>query len=448
MNKETEEIISGWGEEKDAFNSLDNSIDFSKAKPLKTTGSTCDAYETRYHGRRVFVKRLKEKFRFNDRYREAFRKEYEIGISLNHPSLPVYTDFYGDSLVMNFIDGKTLAELISSNDSRLQDKGFVLKMLKQLLDVLEYLHRKNIVHSDVKADNVMVTNSTDNVVLLDFDKCFTDALDMTPGSASLYGMPEGETGSPDIDYRGLGLIAGRLAGMVTGKKLQSVLKKFAEQCKKPEVSVSTLIKILTTAQAGSGERKPLGFISSWFIVMLGSMGLFVLVFLIGDYFVGSPEEKIRSQEEIKEEVALDSVTPVPVVEESGKEQINIQQNLGNRFPSEAEIDKELERIYSSLGERITAAEEVFNNQEIGNSEKFDILLDLSNEKSRATQEAYSYFESQYPYVNPVDLQMAVVRSRVFKRITVELTRISSILAHQAKEDADIDDSDIKEESPD
>ena len=100
-------------------------IDFSRAKRLNTTGSTCDAYLAELKHRKVFVKRLKEKYRGSARYRTAFEKEYEIGVGLSHPALPVYIDFHGDYIVMNYIDGRTLAEMLASGDEWLSNGNFI-----------------------------------------------------------------------------------------------------------------------------------------------------------------------------------------------------------------------------------------------------------------------------------------------------------------------------------
>ena len=62
------------------------------------------------------MQRLKEEFRSNPIYLDALDKEYEIGVTLKHPSLPDYREFHRDYVVMDFIDGITLSELISRKD--------------------------------------------------------------------------------------------------------------------------------------------------------------------------------------------------------------------------------------------------------------------------------------------------------------------------------------------
>ena len=100
-------IISGFVRDPEQVNLL--SFDFADAKLLDRTGSTCDAYVCTIQRRRVFVKRLKAEFRDNPFYRDAFDKEYDLGVSLSHPSLPRYVGFGVDYIIMDYIEGDTLA---------------------------------------------------------------------------------------------------------------------------------------------------------------------------------------------------------------------------------------------------------------------------------------------------------------------------------------------------
>lgn len=59
-------------------------------------------------------------------------------------------------LVMEYVPGKTLAAALG--EGPLQPRRAVDIML-QILDALEYFHRHNVVHRDIKADNVMLTSS-------------------------------------------------------------------------------------------------------------------------------------------------------------------------------------------------------------------------------------------------------------------------------------------------
>lgn len=90
---------------------------------------------------------------------------------LNHPHLPSIIDVIdGDGsflIVMDFIEGKTLNEVLKEYGAQPQES--VMDWAKQLCDVLGYLHsrRPAIIYRDMKPSNVML-KPDGNVVLFDF----------------------------------------------------------------------------------------------------------------------------------------------------------------------------------------------------------------------------------------------------------------------------------------
>lgn len=421
-------MISTWGDEEFSVAS-NGAIDFRKAKKLKTTGSTCDAYDTRYHGRRVFVKRLKAKFRTSDRYREAFRKEYEIGVSLSHPGLPVYTDFYGDYLVMNFIDGKTLADLLTAGDPRLKDKTFVFKLLNQLLDVIDYLHQHNVVHCDIKADNIMITAQTGNLVLIDLDKCYTSWLDTTPGSSALYGLPADASGSPDIDLHGTGLVSNQIASMVSDKKTKNILNKFSDTCKKRKGSVKDLRDILNSDIDSPKKKKesPFHFLKIWFLLMVGIVGLFSVVILIGDYLMGEDKTKVPQEvESVNIPVSRDEKTNEPEEDKTLETIITIPTVKAQHFPTVDEINLKLKTIFIPFYQKADSVEKILNDETISDRDKVEPMEDLYITHIQCAKQGYSFFEEKYPEQKPMDIQMAVVNADEYQKSVAEVNRLGAI----------------------
>jgi len=45
-----------------------------EVKPLENSGSTCDTFEVRYYGKRLFQKRLKQEYSSDSRYQQLFKK--------------------------------------------------------------------------------------------------------------------------------------------------------------------------------------------------------------------------------------------------------------------------------------------------------------------------------------------------------------------------------------
>lgn len=186
-------------------------VDFSRARMLPNTGATCDVYEYRYGSKRFLIKRIKEEHDGKSVILEAFRKEYEIGVTLDHRALPTYRFITDDYIVMDYVDGKTLAAMIRDRDPWLEETANVRRMLTQLTEVIDYLHQKNVVHCDIRCDNVMITSGTRNVVLIDLGEAYTYALDRFAGDPRVYGLDLHEDmGSPDIDFHGVGMVVDRL----------------------------------------------------------------------------------------------------------------------------------------------------------------------------------------------------------------------------------------------
>jgi serine/threonine protein phosphatase PrpC len=100
---------------------------------------------------------------------ERFQREEEIGARLNHPAILKVIKVEGGKsrpyLVMEFLEGKTLAEVLSKR--RMFSEGEAIAYASQICDALEYLHANGIAHRDLKPQNIMVC-SDGTLRLFDF----------------------------------------------------------------------------------------------------------------------------------------------------------------------------------------------------------------------------------------------------------------------------------------
>ncbi len=89
---------------------------------------------------------------------ERFKREEEIGAQLNHPAIlkviKVEEPKSRPYLVMEFLEGKTLAEIITKRKTL--SEGEAVAYTSQICDALEYLHKNGIAHRDLKPQNIMV----------------------------------------------------------------------------------------------------------------------------------------------------------------------------------------------------------------------------------------------------------------------------------------------------
>lgn len=115
---------------------------------------------------------LKQVFSTDPEMRQAFEHEAQMLARLKHDALPKvidhFTEAHGQFLVMEYIPGADLAELLKR-----RGRPFPLRDVfawgDQLLDVLDYLHTQQpaIVHRDIKPHNLKL-NERGRIILLDF----------------------------------------------------------------------------------------------------------------------------------------------------------------------------------------------------------------------------------------------------------------------------------------
>jgi serine/threonine protein kinase len=102
--------------------------------------------------------------------RKAFEREARLLNSLKHSALPRVSDHFneedGQFLVMEFIAGEDLAEMMEKSGEAFPLET-VLNWAYQLCDALEYLHAQDIIHRDIKPQNLKLTPNG-QIVLLDF----------------------------------------------------------------------------------------------------------------------------------------------------------------------------------------------------------------------------------------------------------------------------------------
>lgn len=109
-------------------------------------------------GRKVALKVIGEHFGASAEFRERFVDEARNTAAIDHPNIvPLYDfgEFDGMHYIgMRLVDGSDLASLISAGPMRPER---AVCLLEQVADALDTLHRRGLVHLDVKPANVLVT---------------------------------------------------------------------------------------------------------------------------------------------------------------------------------------------------------------------------------------------------------------------------------------------------
>src|SRR5215467_2926754 len=97
-------------------------------------------------------------------FTERFEKEARTIASLNHPNVCTLYDVGPNYLVMEVVEGQTLAERIEMGAIPLDE---ALGIAQQIANALEAAHEKGITHRDLKPGNIII-KPDGTVKVLDF----------------------------------------------------------------------------------------------------------------------------------------------------------------------------------------------------------------------------------------------------------------------------------------
>jgi len=229
-------------QENSSFGDTEKNNLFEDIQELKKSGATSDTYKVRLYGKWHFLKRLKTELKSNPLYIQAFEKEFDIGFQLDHPSIVKYNskgnDQNGIYLVTEYIEGANLQEFIADNKDFFNDKKLINKLIKQLLAVLDYLHNNQVIHLDIKPENILITAKGKNIKLIDLGFSSSDGYEAVPCGTKTFASPEqfGDTSLIDVtsDIYAIGRI---LIYLFTGNtdvesvnKLPQPYRKISKRC--------------------------------------------------------------------------------------------------------------------------------------------------------------------------------------------------------------------------
>jgi eukaryotic-like serine/threonine-protein kinase len=201
-------------------------------------------------GKTFALKIISDSMAETDEARQLFYREARMASSLSHPNITSVVDFGEDDrvgvfMVMELVEGEQLVKVLHREKQLTVHKA--TEIAHQVAEALHYIHQNDIVHCDIKTENILLAEANLGkrrqllVKLLDFG--LARSLTASRNSQSLSGTPHyvaperirGEPASPASDVYSVGIL---LYEMLTGKvpwdgPVQHILSGHLEEPPKP-----------------------------------------------------------------------------------------------------------------------------------------------------------------------------------------------------------------------
>lgn len=108
---------------------------------------------------------------FLNKAQRLFEQEIEaLGRLGHHPQIPRLLDHFVENsefyLVQEYVEGRSLSAEMPVG--RLWPENQVIEMLREVLQILQFIHQYEVIHRDIKPDNIIRRNIDNRLVLIDF----------------------------------------------------------------------------------------------------------------------------------------------------------------------------------------------------------------------------------------------------------------------------------------
>lgn len=211
----------------------------------------------RRYGKLHILKSLQPFYSSQEFYKQLLLKEFNIGYQLDHPNIRhtigwKKNDLLGNYIVLEYIDGIPLTTFIEQGKLT---RALAYKFITETCNALQYIHNKQLIHKDLKPNNILITYNGNNVKLIDFGLADCDDYEILkiPAGTEKYLAPEQLDPNATLDCRtdiySLGIIIEELATILKDRKLASIAQKCT--CQNPNSRFNNTAEIVETLKSKS-----------------------------------------------------------------------------------------------------------------------------------------------------------------------------------------------------
>lgn len=309
----------------------------SLRESLPVSGFMCEAYRVKIYGKLHFLKKLKPEHEDNILFREALRKEFEIGFRLEHPNIVRYVSFHDDEILMEYVDGEDLLAFLNNHPTYFADAEHFDKFVGQFLSALQYLHDNQVLHLDLKPENIMLTRIGCDVKVVDLGCCYSDTFVDSTGYTTQYAAPEQLAGRK-VDVRTDIYAVGKILELLSHHP--TIYNKVIKRCldKNPQNRYQTIAELQKALSVRNYNKKKI--VAAVSIVVAVSV---VLLLALANSFQPLPN---KAKEIPRNQKLVDSKKrPAPSLQDS-KEQVTAESVVVKNPPLSGSVSEEKEKVES------------------------------------------------------------------------------------------------------